>query len=229
MWRASRRRGLRGEMGTFTCRNSRLTGAPGLVPGPPDVQRRRFLERAAIVEPQLLTTLRSVTPDDADGLLARSKRWNLTDRWCLLLAGDTSRWYAKHPDAQGWEFQGQGIFAGSFPFKIKPLRPGPFYHDPTWQRRRDFKLDVLKELEHAIDEYCDQIEAAALAAGLKRAPRKRGVEHFDWLARYQVKGESFASIAETAPQKFAGGRQTVRKAIIELWKYLELTLRPSTK
>ena len=102
-------------------------GRSGLVPGPPDVHRRIFLERAATVEPELLITLRSVRADDPDRLLAWAKRWNLTDGWCLLLAGDIARWYAKHLGACGWEFQGQGIFLGAFPFKIKPLLlPGPF-------------------------------------------------------------------------------------------------------
>ena len=65
-------------------------------------------------------------------------------RWCLVLARDTARWYSMYPDAQGWEFQGQGVFSGSFPFAIKPLRLGPFYHDPTWRSRRDFKVHVLR-------------------------------------------------------------------------------------
>lgn len=203
-------------------------GRSGLVPGAPDRHRRLFLERAAIVEPGLLTTLRGVRADDTDGLSTWARRWHLTDRWCLVLARDTARWYAINPDAQGWEFQGQGIFVGSFPFAIEPLQLGPFYHDPTWRGRGDFKADVLEHVRHALDDYCDRIEAEALAAGLKRAPRKRGLEHFDWLGRYQVKGESFASIAKSASYRFEGGRQTVRKAIIELAKYLQLTLRPST-
>jgi hypothetical protein len=199
-----------------------------VVPGAPDVHRRRFLERAAIVEPQLLPTLRSVAPDDGNALSSWAKRWHLTDRWCVALARDTARWYAAQPDAQGWEFQGQGIFVGSFPFAIEPLQLGPFYHDPTWRSRGDFKAYVLREARRAVDNYCERIKAAALAAGLKHAPRKREVEHFDWLVRYQVKGESFASIGATASYKFNGGRQTVRKAIIGLAEYLALTLRPST-
>ena len=166
--------------------------------------------------------------DDADGLSAWAETWHFTDRWCLLLAGDTVRWYTKQPGAQGWEFEGQGIFVGSFPFAIAPLRLEPLYHDPTWRSRRDFKAYVLAKVARATEDYCDWVEAESLAAGLKRAPRKRGVEHFDWLARYQIKGESFAAIATTESHKFGGGRQTVRKAIIELAKYLELTLRPST-
>jgi hypothetical protein len=54
------------------------------------------------------------------------------------------------------------------------------------------------------------------------------LEHFDWIVRYQIKSESFASIAQNASYKFMGGRQTVRKAVVELAEYLALTLRPST-
>ncbi len=202
-----------------------LHGRSGLVPGPQDRHRQVFLEHAATLEPELLMTLRRVKANDTNELLAWAKRWNLTDRWCRVLARDTARWYATDRDARGWEFQGQGIFAGSFPFKIKALRLGPFYFDPTWRKRRDFKTFVLKEVARVTDDYCDQTLAAAEAAGLKLAPRKRELEHFDWLARYQVKGESFAHIARTPSHKRAG-RQTVRKAITDLAKYLELTLRP---
>jgi len=152
----------------------------------------------------------------------------LSDRWALALAADTARWYAGNPNAEGWEFQGQGIFAGPFPFPIEPLQFGPFYHDPTWRGRRDFKADVLERVVRAIDHCCDKVEADALAAGLKRAPRKTSVDHFVWLARYQVKGESFASIARNSSHKFQGGRQTVRKAVTTLARLLELSLRLST-
>lgn len=200
----------------------------GLVPGAPDTHRRFFLVRAAELEPELFSTLRNVSPDDEHALSAWGERWNLTDRWCFSLAKDTRRWWTNHPDTQGWEFQRQGIAAGYFPFRIEPLQLGPFYYDPTWRRRKTFKQDILKEINQAIDAYCDGVEVAALSAGLKRAPRHRDRGHFDWLARYQIKGESFASIAKQPSYKFKGGRQTVRKAITELAKYLELTLRPST-
>ena len=200
--RVAKAPGLAWGNGDFYVPELASHGRSGLVPGPPDVQRRYFLERAAIIEPELLATLRRVAADDVDALLAWANRWHLTDRWCRVLARDTARWYATDPHAQGWEFQGQGIFVGSFPFPIKPLRLGRFYHDPTWRSRGDFKSYVLQHVRRALDDYCDRIEVAALRAGLKRAPRKREVAHFDWLARYQVKGESFASIAQTASYRF---------------------------
>ena len=204
-------------------------GRTGWVPGTPDVHRRFFLERAAMLEPKLLATLRRVTGANAHALSSWAKRWHLTDRWCLALARDTARWYAEQPDAQGWEFEGKAIFAGMFPFAIEPLQLGAAaYYDPTWQRRGIFKRHVLEQVARAVDDYCDRIEAAAREAGLKRVSRKRESEHFDWLVRYQIKGEPYASIAQNASYKFKGGRQTVRKAIVDLAEYLELTLRSST-
>ena len=200
----------------------------GFVPGAPDTHRRCFLERASILEPQLLETLRAVSPNAEQALMAWAHRWHLTDHWCLVLARDTLRWWASQPGARGWEFQAKGIFIGMFPFAIHPLTLEPFYYDPTWRRRGDFKRHVLDKVARVIERYCDRVEGDALAAGLKRSPRKREVEHFDWLVRYQVKGESFASIAQNASYKFRGGRQTVRKAVVELGKYLSLELRPST-
>ena len=203
-------------------------GRTGAVPGAPDTHRRLFLARASTLEPELLTTLRNVAVKDKHGLSAWAKRWHLTDQWCVLLARDTARWWASNPGAEGWEFENHSIFAGFFPFEIKPLRFRLFYHDPTRRPRRDFEKHVLEEVRQTLKDYCDLIERGPVAAGLKRAPRRRELEHFDWIVRYQIKAESFASIARNASYKFKGGRQTVRKAVVELAEYLALTLRSST-
>ena len=103
----------------------------------------------------------------------------------MVQAARACRW-AAHPEDRGWEFESTGIFVGSFPFKIEPLELGPFYHDSTWRRRRDFKEDVRQQFDEALDAYCNRVETDALAAGLKRSPRRRDIGHFDWLVRYQV-------------------------------------------
>jgi len=95
-------------------------------------------------------------------------------------------------------------------------------------RRREFEKYVLGEVRQALKDYCDRIESSAVAAGLKRAPRRREPEHFDWIVRYQIKSESFASIAQNASYKFMGARRQSAKRSVELAEYLELTLRPST-
>ena len=85
---------------------------------------------------------------------------------------------------------------------------------------------MLKQVRTFLNKYCDRVEADALRAGLKRAPKKRGEQHFDWLVRYQIKGESFASIAKD-PAYRVRGRQTVQKAVTELAEYLGVALRRS--
>ncbi len=220
--------GLAWPEGDFYVPGFASDGRTGLVPGASDTHRRFFLARASTLEPELLATLRNISVKDRRALLPWAKRWHLTDGWCVLLARDTLRWWTNNPGAKGWEFEHHGIFAGFFPFKIEPLRVQLFYHNPTWRRRRDFEKYVLEQVRQALNDYCDRIESSAVAAGLKRAPRRRELEHFDWIVRYQIKSESFTSIAQNASYKFKGGRQTVRKAVVELAKYLELTLRPST-
>lgn len=198
-----------------------------LIPGAADTHRRLFLVRAAKLEPDLLTTLRAVD-DSESAMQAWAARWHLADLWCVLLAADTKRWWADHEGADGWGFENSIACAGHFPCRIEPLRFGPFYYDPTRLRCEDFQKHVLAEVRGALKQYCDRVAADAAMAGLKRTPRKREIEHFDWLVRYQIKGESFASIAKTSSYKFTGGRQTIRKAVVELAHYLALSLRPST-
>jgi hypothetical protein len=179
------------------------------VPGAADTHRRFFLVRAAKLEPDLLPTLRAIN-ESASAIKAWAARWHLTDRWCVLLAEDTKRWWSNNPGFGGWQFEHLSIAVGHFPFRIEPLRLKPFYYDPTWRRRRDFQQHVLEQVRGAVRHYCDRVESDALAAGLKRAPRKAEDQHFDWLVRYQIKGESFAAIARTAGYNFSGGRQTIQ-------------------
>ena len=219
-------RGLSPADGDFYSPKLSSDARSGTVPGRPDVHRRFFLERAGVLEPELLAELTKMSPNDSESLSNWAERWHLKDPWCLALARDTIRWHRTNPGARGWEFQGQFKFVGHFPFKILPLRLKPFYYDPTWRRRHQFREDVLLQVAEQIDAYCDRVEAKALQVGLKRAPRKKEDAHFDWLIRYHIRGESYSSIAK-GPFKL-GGRQTVRKAVVELAKVMALTLRPST-
>jgi hypothetical protein len=203
-------------------------GSIARIPGAVDFHRRLFLTRAAMIEPALLETLRKLAIDDLFGLALWAARWNLCDRWCLLLARAEVRSHSHQPSARGWHFEGSGIACGHFPFSIKPLVIGPFYFDPTQRRWAPFKRSVHEQVETELEKYGRQIESDALSAGLKRTPRKPAIGHFDWLARYQVRGESFASIAKHADFQLAGGRQTIRKAAVKLAAYLGLSLRPST-
>jgi len=122
----------------------------GLVPGAPDTHRRRFLARAAIIEPELLESLRAISPNDEQALRAWAHLWHLADQWCVVLARDTIRWWASQADARGWEFESKGIFIGMFPFPIPPLKLEQLYYDPTWRRRGDFRKYVLDKVAQAL-------------------------------------------------------------------------------
>jgi len=99
----STHRGLRGPW-VILCAGFASDGRTGWVPGAPDTHRRHFLARASTLEPELLATLRNVAVKDKRALSAWAKRWHLTDRWCVLLARDTVRWWTSNPGAEGWEF-----------------------------------------------------------------------------------------------------------------------------
>jgi hypothetical protein len=219
--------GLRWPVGEFYLSGLSSDGRMASIPGAADAHRRLFLVRAARLVPELLSTLRAADHCEC-GVNAWAARWHLTDQWCVLLAQDTKHWWVNSPGAEGWQFEKVSAAAGHFPFRIEPLQLGPFYYDPIWRKRQDFKKYVQECVRQSLQEYCARVEADAVAAGMKRAPRKRAIEHFDWLVRYQIKGESFASIAKTASYRFSGGRQTIHKAAFELAKYLALSLRPST-
>jgi len=70
-----------------------------------------------------------------------------------------------------------------------------------------------------------EIEKLALAVGMERTREKREMDHFLWLARYQVKGQTAAEI-----KKFTSGMEhittdAITRAIRALANDLELPLR----
>lgn len=202
-------------------------GHTSLVPGAADTHRRLFLIRAARLEPEIQESLRKI-PNDEAHLRAWAGFWHLNDRWCWRLARDALLSWRTDREVKGWPFEQTITTAAFYPFRIEPLTFEPFYYDPTWRRRGQFKRDTLQRVAESIEAYCDRVEAEAEAAGLKRAPRRIEPVHFDWLVRYQILSESCGAIAGRTTYRFKGGRQTVHKAVSELAKYLNLTLRAST-
>jgi len=49
-----------------------------------------------------------------------------------------------------------------------------------------------------IEKHLDEQETAARQQGYRKVPRKTKLEHFDWLALYQVDGMSYSEIARKA-------------------------------
>jgi hypothetical protein len=91
-------------------------------------------------------------------------------------------------------------------------------------------IESLQEAEDRLMTECRrriQLELAAVEAeaeqhGMVRAPVKRtGDEHFAWLVRFQVQGESYAEIARSVCKE----RQTVAEAIRKTAALVDLPLR----
>ncbi len=96
----------------------------------------------------------------------------------------------------------------------------------SWEPRREPRAVARRRLANqmltALDEEMDRIEAQARAAGDVPTPVKTtGRSHFVWLARYQVKGETYAEIARSVRKH----PQTVKDAVRETAETIVLDLR----
>jgi hypothetical protein len=89
--------------------------------------------------------------------------------------------------------------------------------DPTHETQRAFK-DRVNGL---LGQYLEEVAALASERGLVLAPVKRELEHFEWLARFQVGGESFLQIGASGVSISA-----VEQAVRRTAKTIGLALRP---
>jgi len=82
---------------------------------------------------------------------------------------------------------------------------------------------VTAEVDRRLRAELRKAEAEAQECGLSLAKVKRsGLDHFYWLAHYQVGGESYAAVAKRACR----GRQTVKDGVREMASAIGLPLRP---
>lgn len=160
-----------------------------------------------------------------------AQRWHLTDRWCRNTALGLLLFLRYHA---AMERPQEFTWKGTAPDVMKPAIPlcpeFSFLVRPGWDvlamTRDAFEAKVRGAFQEALKEYCDRREVAARAHGLQKAPaEKRTLEHYRWLARYQVKGESFADIWRSLPQGDDRDRRAVEVAIHRTADEVGLTLR----
>lgn len=73
--------------------------------------------------------------------------------------------------------------------------------------------------------YADEIEGRLATEGFQKAPEKRNMDHYTWLARFQL-GESRRAIAASLPDGASkSSDRTVAMAINNAAKGIGLTLR----
>lgn len=108
---------------------------------------------------------------------------------------------------------------------------------PAWEPRYETEAEYREALKGCIEDFVDahiaDTKCACLRRGLVPVPTKRcdsgdsPERHFEWLARYQVKGDSYVKIAKDLPKAFRATPQTtVRNAVTATAQLVSLTLRP---
>lgn len=114
------------------------------------------------------------------------------------------------------------------PFQEHRLRVEFGFWPLTMMTRREFRDECERVLEIKFKDFCDQIEELALSAGMEHTREKREMDHFLWLARYQVKGQTAAEIKRFSPGMEGVTTDAITKAIRALARELELPLRDHT-
>jgi hypothetical protein len=85
--------------------------------------------------------------------------------------------------------------------------------DPEVESESSFRDRAKYAFGVSLDDYISECNRAAESAGLERTPRGLPTEPFDWLVRYQVKGEEQHQIAKIVVA--TGHRGTTDPDILE--------------
>ncbi len=205
-------------------RPNRTLGAGGdfLPAGKPNPSAQWLdLEAVRGCVPKCLEELAAISPQLPDGQPSTSakyqhegplrdwaKRWNLTDLWLFRVARRTAYAWRKESRLRGRCWSYIVVFR-------KPQFPFPPRWDPVLETENDWRARV--------DAYAAGLKGIP---GIERAPIKRTLEHFEWLARYQVEKWTQAGIAqyyqdENGQPDIPG----VSRALKETAKLVGVTLR----
>lgn len=165
-------------------------------------------------------------------------RWRLTDDWCVARALQTlDLWALMSPKGRGledllkwgWDTNiGNAIDVPLTDEEIENTMVLPRY-EPNW----NFLQDTIEAMTASFivqrDAYIRRVEDLMHQRGWKRKKVLRRPEHFEWLVRYHVLGESTKAIAPSVPpnasKTTAFTANAVYKAITSTADLIGLTLR----
>jgi len=208
-------------------------------------KRRRFMEVVVELEPMVLEKLRAMYdqlttagiewryPAFPPALEEWGDNWWLKDFWCFDWARESFREWAKLPaqwDTESMEslrrrwHRAGGTIPGDVPegasFQLQPIRAWSVLRESE----RVFRKRARRQFYDELNSYIEIRRVAAKAARAVPPAIKRQDVHFFWLARYQVKGETVASVAENnaAGLTFAAIFNAINRTAAELG----LTIRP---
>lgn len=171
-------------------------------------------------------------PDDPEypaflaSLTAWADRWGLNTAWCLQRAVETLRQRVMGEHTAAHQLHDPMRWGASVVLMHAPLpEPIVFQNEgwsPTLQRRADYRQSAVEKFLDDLSTYLDRIEMDAEAAGMVRTPLTTQMDHFRWLALYQVREWSHKEIAK----EFRRDRSVVAKAVPALASRIGLPLRP---
>lgn len=164
-------------------------------------------------------------------------RYNLTDHWLFDLALQTVFHWERVKDAvkdpQWW-----GLGDLTRPSVVSEEERRFSFTDPGWAPGYEswgmFEKRLRSGFEQQFQTYKKQITPLPERRGFRQPPEIRKPDHFRYLVRYQVLGESPETIAEhfskdqRVAEKGLDGN-TVLKAVKKTAGQIGLTLRPSRK
>ena len=171
-------------------------------------------------------------PDFVPSLMRLYQTWGFStpmpteselEAWAGNLAG--TKWILD------WARLALSQYEGSWGLKeLFPTLGGLVTFDPpTPEAWRPHKTTSRSYLAY-IKDYMAATKELAIAAGMTTKPKplqKHEPLHFEWLVRFQVEGESQASIAKNPGEgyEYSGERSAINNAIHDLAKDIGLTLR----
>jgi hypothetical protein len=132
-------------------------------------------------------------------VLAWAKRFNVENEgWFLRDVLRTKYYWAKYPRFRQNRHFDSGISGGQVPFSGAEVEF--IFQDPGWvptkEKWRDFSTRLSESFQNELKAYEARIRSLVESRGYTRVPRKDTVEHFDWLALWQIAGYTQAEIAD---------------------------------
>jgi hypothetical protein len=160
-------------------------------------------------------------------------RWKLRAPWCEEFAEQLIRTWWLQSRAGGDSYSDEALRERAV---AQELAAQPFQEHRlvidfgAWSVTQLTKIKFREECQIRFDRelnlFVDKVEQLAVDAGMERTREKREEDHFYWLARYLVKGETTAEIHRFSPKMQNSSRRAITKAIFTLAADLDLPLHP---
>jgi hypothetical protein len=217
---------------------------------PGDGPTKERLEKEALfflavfqAEPEAQTSLKKISDSLPNAVAARGiplvpekaildwcSRWNLSAVWCREAAEQfvLQWWLEAQPGGEQFSSEELRKRSSAHEKATQPLRD-PLKIDfgfwpVTQQSRKEFEEQCRDRLKQALKPFCDYVETQALAADMVRTTEKRAFDHFYWLARRVVHGESAADMKQSTASLTDVSIRAINKAVNALAGDLELSL-----